>query len=44
MFIHHIATILLILLSYCTHFFGSGSMIMLIHDMADPLLEVGKII
>lgn len=38
--IHHIATILLIGFSYCANFVRVGTLVMLVHDSSDFLLEV----
>lgn len=38
--IHHIATIFLIGFSYCANFVRVGTLVMLVHDSSDFLLEV----
>lgn len=40
MFIHHIATLVLIMMSYVTNHVRIGCLIILVHDSADYLLEV----
>uniref|UniRef100_A0A3Q4BVG4 Uncharacterized protein n=1 Tax=Mola mola TaxID=94237 RepID=A0A3Q4BVG4_MOLML len=40
--IHHIATILLIAFSYCANFVRVGTLVMLVHDSSDFLLESAK--
>ena len=42
MFIHHNATILLMMFSWTDHFTRIGTLVMILHDMADPLLELAK--
>ena len=42
MMIHHNATILLMMFSWSGHFTRIGSLVMILHDMADPLLELAK--
>lgn len=42
MMIHHNATILLMMFSWSGHFTRIGTLVMLLHDMADPLLELAK--
>ena len=42
MIIHHLTTILLIFLSWLTHFNRIGSSILLVHDVADIFLEAAK--
>jgi hypothetical protein len=43
MIIHHIATLLLLSLSYVTSFTRIGTTIILVHDLADIFLETAKI-
>ena len=43
MTIHHIATLLLLSLSYVTSFTRIGTTIILVHDLADIFLEMAKI-
>ncbi|XP_041094884.1 ceramide synthase 2-like, partial [Polyodon spathula] len=38
--VHHIATIVLISLSWCVNFIRAGTLIMLVHDASDYFLEV----
>ncbi|XP_029285626.1 LOW QUALITY PROTEIN: ceramide synthase 4a [Cottoperca gobio] len=40
--IHHIATIFLIAFSYCANFVRVGTLVMLVHDSSDFLLESAK--
>nr|XP_057929535.1 ceramide synthase 4a isoform X1 [Doryrhamphus excisus] len=40
--VHHIATILLIGFSYCSNFVRVGTLVMLVHDSSDFLLESAK--
>ncbi|XP_026102606.1 ceramide synthase 2-like [Carassius auratus] len=40
--IHHIATIFLIAFSYCANYVRVGTLVMLVHDSADFLLESAK--
>ena len=42
MMIHHNATILLMMFSWTDHFTRIGTLVMILHDMADPLLELAK--
>lgn len=44
MVFHHIATILLISFSWITNLTRMGSLVMIIHDLADPFLEAVKIL
>ena len=44
MFIHHIATLaLLLILSWTNHIHRMGSLVLLIHDFADHWLELAKL-
>ncbi|XP_031441855.1 ceramide synthase 2a isoform X2 [Clupea harengus] len=40
--VHHVATILLISFSWCVNYIRAGTMIMLVHDSSDYLLESAK--
>ena len=42
MMIHHNATILLMMFSWTGHFTRIGTLVMILHDLADPLLELAK--
>ena len=42
MVVHHIVTVLLLIFSYYSGFFRIGSIIVLLHDLADIFLEVGS--
>jgi len=44
MFIHHQATIALIMFSWTTHFVRMGTLVMIVHDCGDPLLELAKLL
>jgi len=44
MFIHHQATIALIMFSWTTHFLRMGTLVMIVHDCGDPLLELAKLL
>ena len=44
MFIHHQATIALIMFSWTTHFVRIGTLVLIIHDCSDPLLELAKLV
>lgn len=41
MFIHHTATVVLLIMSYITNHIRIGCLIILVHDSADYWLEVG---
>jgi len=43
MLIHHIATVALILFSFYVGFFRVGIPVLLVHDVSDPLLQIGKL-
>ena len=43
MFIHHITTIALMMFSWSTHFTRVGTLVLLIHDSSDHLLELAKL-
>ena len=42
MFIHHIATIVLMCLSWVVNVFRIGSLVLVVHDSADIFLEAAK--
>ena len=44
MFIHHQATIALIGFSWTTHFVRIGTLVLIVHDCGDPLLELAKLL
>jgi len=44
MFIHHQATIALIMFSWTTHFVRMGTLVLIVHDVGDPLLELAKLL
>ena len=41
-FLHHVATLLLLVASWLTSFHRVGALILLVHDIADPLLHAAK--
>ena len=43
MFIHHVATLALLILSWTNHMHRMGSLVLLIHDFADHWLELAKL-
>lgn len=43
MFVHHVATIALMVLSWTCHLHRVGSLVLLVHDMADHWLELAKL-
>ncbi|XP_060581349.1 ceramide synthase 2-like, partial [Ruditapes philippinarum] len=44
MFIHHIATIVLMNFSWMVNFVRIGTLVLIVHDVADPLLELTKMV
>lgn len=42
--VHHIATIVLISFSYCANYVRVGTLVMVIHDSSDIILELGKML
>jgi len=44
MVVHHLVTLLLLGMSYCTDMVRCGIAIMAVHDISDPFLEVGKLL
>ena len=43
MFIHHVATLALLVLSWTNHMHRMGSLVLLVHDFADHWLEFAKL-
>jgi ceramide synthetase len=43
MFIHHLATLGLLVGSWANNMTRNGTLVLLLHDIADPLLEIAKI-
>ena len=43
MFIHHVATLALLILSWTNHMHRMGSLVLLVHDFADHWLELAKL-
>ena len=43
MFIHHVATLTLLVFSWTNHMHRMGSYVLLIHDFADHWLEFAKL-
>ena len=43
MFIHHIATLSLLILSWTNHMHRMGSLVLLVHDFADHWMELAKL-
>ncbi|XP_061077891.1 ceramide synthase 2-like [Conger conger] len=41
--IHHLATLTLLAFSWCANYIRIGTMVMLVHDISDVLLESGKL-
>eukprot|EP00039_Didymoeca_costata_P032953 m.40076 g.40076 ORF g.40076 m.40076 type:complete len:405 (+) comp9622_c0_seq1:162-1376(+) len=44
MFVHHIATLSLLILSYVTNYIRIGTLILLVHDVSDVFLEGAKLV
>jgi ceramide synthetase len=42
MIIHHSATLLLLFFSYFVNYWRVGTLVMVVHDVADIALEAGK--
>uniref|UniRef100_A0A8D0GYR4 TLC domain-containing protein n=1 Tax=Sphenodon punctatus TaxID=8508 RepID=A0A8D0GYR4_SPHPU len=42
--VHHVATLLLIFVSYCTNLLRFGMIVMVIHDASDYILEMAKML
>lgn len=43
MFIHHIATLALLILSWSNHMHRMGSLVLIVHDLADHWMELAKL-
>lgn len=43
MFVHHVATILLIVFSYTCNLIRGGCLVLIVHDCADVFMEAAKI-
>lgn len=43
MFIHHLTTIFLIIFSYSCNLIRGGSLVLIVHDIADIFMEAAKI-
>lgn len=43
MFVHHVATLLLLILSWSVHMHRMGSLVLLVHDVCDHWLELAKL-
>jgi len=43
MFIHHVATLALLILSWSNHMHRMGSLVLIVHDFADHWLELAKL-
>ena len=41
--VHHIVTIFLMMFSWSCHFIRIGTLVLILHDCADPLLELAKL-
>lgn len=41
--IHHCVTILILIISFCSSYYRHGILILLCHNISDPLLEISKI-
>ncbi|XP_045169986.2 ceramide synthase 2-like isoform X2 [Mercenaria mercenaria] len=44
MFVHHVATIVLMNFSWMVNFVRIGTLVLIVHDVADPLLELTKMV
>ena len=44
MFIHHLATLALLTLSWSNHMHRMGSLVLIVHDFADHWLEMAKLL
>ncbi|KAL4222873.1 Ceramide synthase 2 [Mactra antiquata] len=44
MFVHHVATIVLMNFSWLVNFVRIGTLVLIVHDVADPLLELTKMV
>ena len=43
MFIHHVATLALLTLSWSNHMHRMGSLVLIVHDLADHWMELAKL-
>ena len=43
MFVHHVATLALLVLSWTNHMHRMGSFVLMVHDFADHWLELAKL-
>ena len=43
MFFHHLVTMILVGCSYLLGYFRIGVIVMILHDISDPIMEIAKI-